>query len=826
MNNTTVPEYGSLNKLYSALIECFTVILAGYLAGCTGMIKPKYGNGIKVFVWNLCLPSMVLLGMWELNFREVNWKFLSCIFIAKVTIFFLVLVITLLAYRPVNLGVAGIYGIFTTASNDFALGYPILKALYGNESLYLKYIYLFAPISLAFLNPIGFILMETHNANTLTNLPQRQSKLMRFLHIFIDVIRNPIVMMTILGIACNLIFGQEVPGILKNILTELGNAFSATALFFLGLNLVGKAKKQLGFGLVVPFLLIITKTILLPLIIWEIVSAVQPGSTVNETEAFGTYGFLYGTFPTAPSVFIFASQYSMAEHIVASGLVLCTILSAPLMFISAKMRMMMCYHSINYTHLIQGTSFDISILSLIACVWVFVVLIMSSRWKKMPHQLTLCLTVSQMVGAIGVICYHLRDESVSWQSHVDFALISIGNLSSICWASLLSVVICVIRTQRTTIILRYLIIILLTGTALPVVLTGIFLLFTWENSFTNFDPSFQYGNIQAYVQLSLNLVSIIITTSSLVYSQRYLAASYQLHRTSQNSSSINNGDLVSANSVDPDVSTGNIQSSLDLPASATEFSANHLNNLIPTADHDDDLLLSTPIYECHTASSESEAHLLNTDDSDDLHVTFYSETDRTDLDGTVNGEQQCQILRHLILLLCLLFTMCVAFFLSLWRLSGDVHQSGAYVEVVFLHCVLTNGQGFLLFLIFGLDTEFVISPFVARCRRLFCIANCSAICADARDKQNENVNKICHQFSKYHRTNCQAEIAKDIRYGLNVHHSAFMGNILCRWLINAGLTEDTSESLEYGQKLLQGNIIKNVSNNNQSFCSGYLYCFS
>lgn len=51
--------------------------------------------------------------------------------------------------------------------------------------------------------------------------------------------------------------------------------------------------------------------------------------------------------------------------------------------------------------------------------------------------------------------------------------------------------------------------------------------------------------------------------------------------------------------------------------------------------------------------------MLNTDDSDDLHVTFYSETDRTDLDGTVNGEQQCQILRHLILLLCLLFTMCV-----------------------------------------------------------------------------------------------------------------------------------------------------------------------
>ena len=127
MNNSTIPETGSLNNLYSALIDCFTVILAGYLAGCTGMIKPKYGDGIKVFVWNLCLPAMVLLGMWELNFGEVNWKFLFCIFISKVIIFCLVLIITLLTYRPLNLGIAGIYGIFTTASNDFALGYPMCK---------------------------------------------------------------------------------------------------------------------------------------------------------------------------------------------------------------------------------------------------------------------------------------------------------------------------------------------------------------------------------------------------------------------------------------------------------------------------------------------------------------------------------------------------------------------------------------------------------------------------------------------------------------------------------------------------------------------------
>ena len=58
---------------------------------------------------------------------------------------------------------------------------------------------------------------------------------------------------------------------------------------------------------------------------------------------------------------------------------------------------------------------------------------------------------------------------------------------------------------------------------------------------------------------------------------------------------------------------------------------------------------------------------------------------------------------------------------------------------------------------------FIFPFYFVRCRRLFCIANCSAICADARDKQNEKVKKICNQFNKYHRSNCQDEISKEIR---------------------------------------------------------------
>ena len=56
---------------------------------------------------------------------------------------------------------AGIFAIFTTQSNDFALGYPILLAIYGQTNPeFPMYLYLMAPISLVILNPIGFICME------------------------------------------------------------------------------------------------------------------------------------------------------------------------------------------------------------------------------------------------------------------------------------------------------------------------------------------------------------------------------------------------------------------------------------------------------------------------------------------------------------------------------------------------------------------------------------------------------------------------------------------------------------------------------------------
>jgi hypothetical protein len=49
----------------------------------------------------------------------------------------------------------------------------------------------------------------------------------------------------------------------------------------------------------------------LPLVIREVVSIIKPGVNETETLDFSTYGFLYGTFPAAPGVFVFATQFNV-----------------------------------------------------------------------------------------------------------------------------------------------------------------------------------------------------------------------------------------------------------------------------------------------------------------------------------------------------------------------------------------------------------------------------------------------------------------------------------------------------------------------------------
>lgn len=110
-------------SFFAAIAQSFAVILLGYLFGRFRLIDPREARSITTLVGKLALPALLFRNLAILDLSQVSWPFLGSILTAKFIVFVLVVVLSLIITRKI--GRAGLYGIFSTQSNDFALGLPI-----------------------------------------------------------------------------------------------------------------------------------------------------------------------------------------------------------------------------------------------------------------------------------------------------------------------------------------------------------------------------------------------------------------------------------------------------------------------------------------------------------------------------------------------------------------------------------------------------------------------------------------------------------------------------------------------------------------------------
>uniref|UniRef100_A0A8B9KNZ6 G protein-coupled receptor 155 n=1 Tax=Astyanax mexicanus TaxID=7994 RepID=A0A8B9KNZ6_ASTMX len=449
----------SIDKLFPALLECFGIILCGYAAGRMNIITSTQAKGLGNFVSKFALPALLFKNMVLLDFHNVIWPFLWSILVAKLCVFFIVCVLTLLVTnKESRFSKAGLYSIFATQSNDFALGYPIVEALYrNNHPEYMQYIYLVAPVSLMVLNPIGFAFCEVQKRRSEQG-PQ-QSKLHVVGVVLLQVLRNPIVFMVVVGIASHFILGQKIPGFMEEFVDGLANSFGGAALFYLGLTMVGQLRKLTRSTVVALILLITAKLLVMPLICRGMVEVLDTGniSSLNHS-SLSNYAFLYGVFPTAPSVAIYAAHYNMELQVVTSGMVISTFLSAPIMYVSAWLLTIPWMDPKPLASALQNISFNISIVSLFALLGVCVGMIAWNFVVVKDNFLGQVLTFTLLYGSLystyiwpgqcGSCCDSsqclLVEEEQKWQStdrqvarHVLLCLLLtvslLANLSSCLW---------------------------------------------------------------------------------------------------------------------------------------------------------------------------------------------------------------------------------------------------------------------------------------------------------------------------------------------------------------------------------------------------------
>ncbi|KAK3264344.1 hypothetical protein CYMTET_26910, partial [Cymbomonas tetramitiformis] len=271
---------------------------------------------------------------------------------------------------------AGIRGLFVTLQNDFALGLPLFQALYGDtHPTYITLIYLAAPINICVLNPLAIFLLElgqpeegddiasegevhplgwrSEEEDAVTGGGAREGSLQgrgpeeaglaapllrrvssssgsenggsdsdlpsliplplaqKVLMVLKNLATTPVLFVVPLALVANFAFEQKVPTIIAAPLEVMGDGYTCAALFAVGLSMSTQSQSKSDppveeRDVIMAFLLIFTKVIALPTV------ALVIFMLLDDDKEMAIAVFIYGTFPTAPSVTVFASNYGIS----------------------------------------------------------------------------------------------------------------------------------------------------------------------------------------------------------------------------------------------------------------------------------------------------------------------------------------------------------------------------------------------------------------------------------------------------------------------------------------------------------------------------------
>ena len=400
----------SLEQLLPTLLQIFLTMLLGWIAGHFKLIGNTEARGLNIFVGKFSLPSLIFISLATFDFSKINVAFLLGIFAAKLMVFTFVVLVEIVLTKDISK--AAVYAIFCTQTNDFGMGLPLLDAVFGKNHVYVSYLYLAAPISLLVLNPIGFIMLEASKKTE-----SKKNIFKSLLLVVKGLALNPIVSMTFLGVVANLLFQSHPPEFLRFLLEKLGAAFGACAPFTLGLSMVGKFQHIRGQNMPTLFGLMIIKCILSPIVTHCMVGKIHKSLFGFVDRGLVNFSFLYGTFPTALGVMSYANQYNISSDLVSAGIVLCTIVSAPLMYVSAQILKILKCTVNDYTLItsMKTLDFDIAVATICGVLIILLIFILSKKFMFMPHIITTSILLQSMVAPMAAILLTCKVISCKWQ---------------------------------------------------------------------------------------------------------------------------------------------------------------------------------------------------------------------------------------------------------------------------------------------------------------------------------------------------------------------------------------------------------------------------
>ena len=250
-------------------------------------------SAVGTFVATLALPAAVLVSLADADFKRTNVAFIISATMAKAMCALVASVVAAAGAQVQKSAWAGAAVLLVTQSNDIAVGYPIVEALFReSRPSFATQLFLVAPVQLIVFTSAGTALLNRGQGGTLGETLRQTARL-------------PLVVASVLGLVVNA-SGGNIWKPLRMTLEALAAAYPATALVSLGAHLAtspyGGTSASGTEGLAVAGVLA-CKHLLSPA-----VAAVSAYALSKGDKGTGTLAFLYGSLPVAPSVPVLASE--------------------------------------------------------------------------------------------------------------------------------------------------------------------------------------------------------------------------------------------------------------------------------------------------------------------------------------------------------------------------------------------------------------------------------------------------------------------------------------------------------------------------------------
>ena len=305
--------------ILNVVLPIFAIIACGYIAGYTGIVPKAGAKTLNNYVFYIALPALLFQSTATAPINQLmNWPFIAVNLGGIVASFFIAIFIAKFIFKH-TITSASLYGMNASYGTTGYMGIPLVIAAFGNEAA--------LPAALATLihniPVITIVLLVCESAFVMKNSQQRQLKIKTLWLIVKPVLTSPLTISVIAGIIVAA-FEINLPVAITTFSQLLANASGATALFAIGLGLVGQFSLMKGsdfrkaeVGVIVGLKLFIQPIVTFILLMY--VFDVEP--------LWGVISLMMSALPVGAGVFVFAQKYEKMMNQTLTAILVSILLS-------------------------------------------------------------------------------------------------------------------------------------------------------------------------------------------------------------------------------------------------------------------------------------------------------------------------------------------------------------------------------------------------------------------------------------------------------------------------------------------------------------------